>query len=434
MTTGSLTAIIAIAWLGCLACACPTSVSASPQQPAAAAGPPATASTDTPEPEPEAASTEDKGADQEPPASPRLVERVLKPREVLGTTIRGHFFIDGLPLSPDGLQIGKAAELRRARISFGRQLPLRWEVLGSVELASGRVELRDLFVRRGFGSLGTFTIGNQSEPMGLDELTSALSQPFLEPSLPTALVPRRNFGVMLANRSGDLLYQAGVFGSGTEQEGRRDLGSAITARLTHRRLLADGEVRHLGVALSGRNVNGREQFRSVPEIGIGQEFSVDTGAIDDTSRTLRAGAEYLATFSRLALQGEVLVVRVERDAASDLEFGGAYLQAAWTVWGDGARYDDGNAVLVRAPVADAVRRGDAFGRGNLAVSARLSSIDLSDEDIDGGRQVNLTLGATWDIGPRTRIAGNVVRVLDITGPNAQAKDTTAVAVRFQYAF
>ncbi len=363
-----------------------------------------------------------------------MIERVLKPREVLGTTIRGHIFIDGLPLSPDGLQIGKAAELRRARISFGRQLPLRWEVLGSAELASGRVELRDLFVRRGFASLGTFTIGNQSEPMGLDELTSALSQPFLEPSLPTALVPRRNFGVMLANRNGDLHYQAGVFGSGTEQEGRRDLGSAITARLTHRRLLADGEVRHLGVALSSRNVNGREQFRSVPEIGIGQEFSVDTGGIDDTSRTLRAGAEYLATFSRVALQSEVLLVRVERDAATDLQFEGAYVQAAWTVWGDGARYDDGNAVLVRAPVADAVRRGEVFGRGNLAVSARLSSLDLSDDDIDGGRQVNLTLGATWDIGPRTRIAGNIVRVIDITGPNAQAKNTTALAVRFQYAF
>ncbi len=370
----------------------------------------------------------------EGPANPRLDERVLRERTVFGTMFRGHFFIDGLPLSPDGLQVGKAIELRRARLSFSRQLPLRWEVLGSAELSSGSFELRDLYVRRRFDPLGTFTVGNQSEPMGLDELTSALSQPLLEPGLPTALVPGRNFGIMVGNRYGDLHYQAGAFGSGTQQEGRRDVGSGLSARLTHRQRRDDDSVRHLGVSISSRSIDGGERFRSVPEIGINQPFSVDTGSIDDADRTLRAGIEYLATFGRYALQAEWIAARVGRAGGQDLQFQGTYVEATWTAWGEGARYDDGDAVLTRAPVASRARWGDAWRRGNLALSARLSRIDLSDEDIEGGQQLNLTLGASWATNPRTRLAANLVHFIAVSGPSAEADGDTAIAVRYQYAF
>ncbi|MCE3004364.1 MAG: hypothetical protein LW860_16945 [Xanthomonadaceae bacterium] len=386
------------------------------------------------QPPEQAAPAADPQEDAEAATEPRLAERLLHEREILGTSFRGHLFIDGLPLSPDGLQIGKALELRRARLSFWRQLPRRWEVLGSAELNSGQFELKDLYTRRRFDRLGTLTVGNQSEPMGLDELTSSLSIPLLEPSLPTALVPGRNFGVMLGNRHGYFQYQLGAFGSGTEQEGRRDIGAALTGRLTHR-WLGDGDnVRHLGIALSSRSVSGDEQFRSVPEIGIDQEFTVDTGIINGASRTRRVGLEYLQTFGRHALQGEVIAAHVERDAGTRLRFGGAYLQGTWTAWGEGPRYDEGDAVLARSPVASPAHWGDAWGRGNLAFSIRLSRIDLSDDDIVGGSQMNLTLGATWDISARTRLAANLVRLIDLSGPNAEAEGSTAIGVRFQYAF
>ena len=364
----------------------------------------------------------------------RFSERVLREREVLGTRFRGHLFVDGLPVSPDGAQIGKSLELRRLRVSFSRSLAFRWEVVGAAELASGRAELRDLFVRRYFDRLGTITVGNQSEPMGLEELTSQLVRPLLESSMATALVPGRNFGIVVGNRYGDFQYQAGVFGAGTEQEGRRELGTAFTGRLTHRSIDEHGDVRHLGISLSQRELAGSDNFRSVPEVGIGQEFLVNTGTIENAATTRRLGIEYLETFGRCSVRSEIMRVRVTRDTASELQFGGAYVEAGWVAWGDGARYNDGDAVQSRAAVNSNARWGDAWGRGNLSLSARLSRIDLSDADIVGGTQTNLTLGAAWDLSQRTRIAANLVHFVDLTGPNAQAEQSTALAIRYQYAW
>lgn len=363
-----------------------------------------------------------------------FVERVLHEREILGTRFRGNLFIDGLPVSPDGVQIGSSLELRRARLGFSRELPLRWDLIGQVELSNGRMELKDLYLRRHFGRVGAVTVGNQSEPMGLGELTSPLSLPLLEPSMATALVPGRNFGITLGNRHHNFQYVAGAFGSGTQQEGRRDVGSAFTGRLTHRVIAGSGEVRHLGFALSDRKLGGNEQFRSVPEVGVGQAQLVDTGSIEGARKTQRASFEYIQTFGRLSLLGELLRVRVSRDPGAQLRFGGAYIEATWMVWGEGPLYDDADAVLSRAPVTSKATWGDAWGRGNLAVTARLSRIDISDDDIQGGTETNVTLGLAWDLNQRSRLAANLVHFVELTGPNAQAEKSLALALRFQYAW
>lgn len=369
-----------------------------------------------------------------PAERPTLVERVLHEREILGTRFRGNVFIDALPVSPDSVQFGSSLELRRWRLGFRRQLPRRWEWTGSVELSNGAMELKDLYLRKHFDRVGAVTIGNQSEPMGLNELASPLSQPLLEPSLATALVPGRNFGIALGNRHKNFQYLAGVFGSGTQQEGRRDVGAAFTARLTHRLIDSSGEVRHFGFALSDRKLVGSEQFRSVPEVGVGQAQLVDTGSIDGARKTQRASFEYIQTFGRLSLLGELIRVRVSRDAGTQLQFGGAYVEATWMAWGEGPLYDDADAVLSRAPVTSKATWGKAWGRGNLALTARLSRIDLSDEDIQGGTETNVTLGVTWDLDQRSRVAANLVRFVELTGPNAQAERSLALALRFQYAW
>lgn len=375
-------------------------------------------------------------ADQAPvdtAATPGFAERVLREREILGTQFRGHLFVDGLPVGPDGVQIGQALELRRLRVTFKRSMAFRWEAVGSAELASGRVELKDLYVRRHFASLGTITFGNQNEPMGLDKLTSQLARPLLEPSMATALAPGRNFGIAVGNRYGNWQYQVGMFGAGTQQEGRRDLGSAFTGRLTHRTIEDDGsDVRHLGLSLSVRQLAGTESFRSVPEVGIGQEFLVDTGTIENADSTRRVALEYLETFGRWSVRSEVMRVRVARELGSDLEFGGSFVEAGWVAWGDGERYDDGKAVSSSAPVKSRAHWGDAWGRGNMLLTARLSRIDLSDNEIQGGTETNLSLGAAWALNERGQIAANLVRFIDLTGPNAQAEKSMALAVRVQY--
>lgn len=364
-----------------------------------------------------------------------LIERVLKPATVLGTTLRGHLFIDGLPLRSDSEEFGRNLELRRARVSFERNVLHGWSVRGSVELVSGRAELKDFYVRRTFERMGTFTIGNHTEPFGMDRITSPLTQPFLERSLPTALAPDRTFGVSLSQRAGPWLLQGGLFGSGTRQEGLRDLGSALTLRAVGRWETSDGDLLHAGLAYSHRRTDvDALRFKTVPEIGLGTPILVDTGRIEGARDVDKLGLEFARTFGRTAVQAEPIAVRVTRSDASALSFQGASVQASWCVFGTPALYDDAAGVFTRAPVDAPAHWNDAWRRGNLILSARLSRIDLTDGNVRGGTETNLTLGATWDLNSHTRFAANAVHLLELTGPERAAEGSTSLAIRFQYAW
>lgn len=364
-----------------------------------------------------------------------LIERVLKPAKVLGTTLRGHLFIDGLPLRSDSEEFGRNLELRRARLSFERNVLQGWSVRGSVELVSGRAELKDFYVRRSFERVGTLTIGNHTEPFGMDRIASPLSQPFLERSLPTALAPDKTFGVSLSRRTGHWLLQGGLFGSGTRQEGVRDLGSALTVRTTRRWEVGGGDLLHVGLAYSHRrtDVDGL-RFKTVPEIGLGTPILVDTGQIEGARDVDKLGLEFARTFGRAVLQAEPIVVRVTRTDAPALTFQGAAVQASWSVFGTPSLYDDVAGVFTRAPVDAPARWNEAWRRGNLSLSARLSRIDLTDRNVRGGTETNLTLGATWDLNSQMRLAANAVYLLDLTGRERAAEGSTSLAVRFQYAW
>lgn len=364
-----------------------------------------------------------------------FTERILAPRRVLGLDFHGQVFVDALPLNPGEAGIDRNVELRRARILFERRMRGGWDLRGSAELVSGRAELKDLFVRHHFGRAGMITVGNQTEPMGLDELTSALDQPFMESSLPTALAPKRNFGVAASGRRGDFLYQGGLYAAGTKQDGDRDRGGALTGRVSRRLVDDHGDVRHLGMALSHRKLGSDGvRFRSIPEVGIDEPNLVDTGTIDDADAVGRVTLEYMRTWGRWTVQAEAYAVRLARDDAATASFGGGYLEGSWTLRGPKRLYKDDSGVFTRAPVDAPAHWGDWRGRGTVEASARLSRIDLSDEGIDGGTQTNFSLGLTWDIGPRTRLATNAVHFLRLTGPNAAAEGGTALALRFQYAW
>jgi phosphate-selective porin OprO/OprP len=68
------------------------------------------------------------------------------------------------------------------------------------------------------------------------------------------------------------------------------------------------------------------------------------------------------------------------------------------------------------------------GCGAWEVAARLSYIDLSDENIRGGRLTDVTLGINWYLNPYCKFVGNYIHAF-LDHPVRGDSDTDIYAVR-----
>ena len=62
-----------------------------------------------------------------------------------------------------------------------------------------------------------------------------------------------------------------------------------------------------------------------------------------------------------------------------------------------------------------------------------SELDLTDGDIDGGRERDATLGVNWYMNRWLKLMGNVVKVLDVDGGPFDGVEPTIYQMRFQVA-
>ena len=63
--------------------------------------------------------------------------------------------------------------------------------------------------------------------------------------------------------------------------------------------------------------------------------------------------------------------------------------------------------------------------------ARYSTLDLSDESVDGGEEDNFTFGVNWYPTPNFRFMANYVKVLDLKGGDFDEADPDAFMLRAQ---
>jgi Phosphate-selective porin O and P len=71
------------------------------------------------------------------------------------------------------------------------------------------------------------------------------------------------------------------------------------------------------------------------------------------------------------------------------------------------------------------------GIGAWELLARYSTLDLSDEDVDGGEEDNVTVGINWYPTPNFRFMANYVRVLDLDGGDFDGAEPDAFLLRAQ---
>ena len=79
---------------------------------------------------------------------------------------------------------------------------------------------------------------------------------------------------------------------------------------------------------------------------------------------------------------------------------------------------------------------DDVGHATVQFSARVSHLDLSDHDVDGGRETNVTFAANWYLTERARLGANLVKVIQLDGGpfHGAAQGDYAFVLRLQYDF
>jgi phosphate-selective porin OprO/OprP len=285
-----------------------------------------------------------------------------------------------------------------------------------------------------------FTVGNFKEPFSLNQLTSDNNLLFTERALSDAFAPARNFGFAVGAHGDAWTFAAGVFG-GNANTGIEDAGIAGTARFTYAPILTKTEVLHLGVSGSYRANDQTGQsvsFSSKPESFLFTTALVSTGTLQAAENTSRVGFEAAYQTGPLRLQGEYILTQVDRNAGQpSTSFQGAYVEAGYTLNADGRPYtlapSYGTAYAVfGAPKLDASQRISHGGIGIFELGARVSYIDLSDHNVNGGRELDYSFALNWYPEPNIKIASNYIRAhADYSPAAGRSVDSDIFVGRFQ---
>lgn len=371
-----------------------------------------------------------------------LEKSLKKPRSDLPSlTMGGQLIVDTIFFSQDAQSratVGDAddaLDFRRARLYGSGEAYEIFTYAVGFDFAQGTadngrpafidnwVQVNDLPV------LGHVRVGHYFEPFSLERSTSNRNTTFMERSLPDAFAPSRNTGIMTFNQSSDERWWWAL-GSFHDSDNNGDdagdqLGVTADGRFCFRPYYDEPSggryFMHLGYAYSFRGANdGELQYRSRPEaIGRSDEASittpyfVDTGVLNAHYNQLH-GLEFLWVHGPLSVQSEIMVVPSDLIGQSNATFSGGYVYASYFLTGENRVYNRDLAILDRVqPFENFFRvRGDdgsiLTGSGAWEVAARLSRIDLTSGDVEGGRLTNFTFGLNWYLTPYHRMKFNYI--------------------------
>ena len=354
---------------------------------------------------------------------------------VMHNQIHGYVMADAANYNDRGLG-NTQFSIRRADISFERDMRFDWLFYADAQLVDGHLEFKDVYVRKQTKNFGVVTIGNQQEPFGLEQFGSFRNTTFLERATTNALAPSRSVGITSSDFHGPWIWSYGFYTAGTKDEGRTQRGVALTGRLAYLWKAPDGPY-HFAIDYSTRRAgpDNDQRFQSAPEVALstGDNF-LDTGAITASNKVQRYGLEAAHVSGPFSWQTEYMEAHLQRDhGLPSLRFRGWYGYASWMLTGESRAYRESNATF--GPVVPNAS-WNGHGGGALELGVRLSTTNLNDRDVVGGKETNLTVGVNWYLDKSVRLSANIVHALDLNKPgnDDSGKHPTAIVGRFQYQF
>lgn len=352
---------------------------------------------------------------------------------LIGGKWGGDIFVD-FPLNkePDDASI----TLRRAKLKYSRTLTKNWQLkLSAAYYMNAGLEIDDSYLVYKGWSKALVTMGVNDPPFSLESASSAAGQTFMERGLAVvALSERKGGGFTFLKRTPSSILNTAVTFFTPHQDNKREAGQALIFHYVYSPLTLHGKDNiHLGGSFSYR-VNtdtNNTRFRSHPEIATTEQYFVDTGTVDGANTIIRASLETSRVNGRLSWQTELLSTQVKRDGFDNVFFWGAYAYLSWFLTDDSRNYNSGTGLYDPITPKSPLFKG---GRGAFELAFRASYVDLTDKDIIGGEESNLSLGFNWYLNYKLRLMTNVVKVLDVKRPGSDydGQSPLIFAIRAQW--
>jgi phosphate-selective porin OprO/OprP len=345
------------------------------------------------------------------------------------------------------------AAFRRARLGVSGQIRDNINYFFQMDFGFlGRPTFTDVYFEvTDLPWVGKTRIGQWKQPYSIEIVSSFRHNPWLERSPVFLLSPFRRIGVGIFDHSQDELFTwaLSVVKPGNDQYGGDlgdDGGFGVVGRFTAVPVF-DGDsekVLHLGsafyVAEPGNNL-----FRigtlggNAPEFALNlgntiQPSMVDTGLIP-TNWYSSVQSEAALIWGPLSLQAEGAYSYLTRPGADPVHFWAGYVGTTWFLTGEHRQYDPKKAAFSAVKVTNEfnpTKNCCSFG-GAWELTARLSYIDASDRDINGGELLSATAGVNWWLNANTRLSFNYIHAWLDKQPTGQT-EADVFAVRAQIDF
>ncbi len=325
----------------------------------------------------------------------------------------GRIYLDAVHYFKDKNNLGNTGlGLRTIQLNVSGRLTQDWRYQFSLagftnggRVDTSGVQLDDAYFRYlGFDPI-VLTIGQHTEPFSLEQRTSSLNITFMERALPNAFAPGSTLGISAAMGGEKWFATGGIYSLQlSEYKDQGSLGDGFTGYVAFTPFRNDDAEIHLGGSFSYRSVARDNDvfFRYRPESGITDVRYVNTGAVGGAEALIRWGVDMVGVAGPFSIQGEYIGTDVARDDGfNDVGFHGWYVFLSWFPTGEHRNYLKNGVIGGIHPIRK-------YGAIELAV--RFSGIDLTDKDIKGGSEQNVTVGVNWYIHPQLRIMLNYIHV------------------------
>jgi phosphate-selective porin OprO and OprP len=372
-----------------------------------------------------------------------------------------------LPIAAGGVgqTIQNGADFRRARLAARAALGNNINAFMQFDFAfPGRPTFTDVWVEwTDLPVVGTIRAGQWKQPFSLEVVSSFRYTTFMErSSLFQTFTPFRHIGIGAYNHADDLMttWAASYLRTGQDQFGdslSTKGGNGFTGRITRLAWYDESDGRsylHLGgdYYLNVPPFHAA-QFRTIPEIFVGQNraadvgtagfgvpgpfdgtpFFADTGPLINVDHVHTFDVEGLWVYGPLSVQTEAMAAVVDRTTAASSVLHGEYVQVGWFLTGEHRPYDRVAGAIDRVkPFEDFflvnTERGLERGKGAWEIAIRYSHLDLNDRSISGGILDDVTFGVNWYTNAYSKIVFNYIHSWRQSRTSPPAVDGPALAV------